>query len=226
MFEEDLSIEQGAVIPWRRQNEDDGDGYYAQILRAVCKQFAIPMRVAVKELSLKQREIILWGTPKKGDKIRIDYTNSEGQERYYETGFSGVVPNLQRRYQETTSEYIRSKLEEYMSVHPCPTCNGRRLRPEALAVTVADKNIWEVTRMPVDDTWAWVRWLQGEGELGPQAAGCSGAAGRMARAPMATAPSAPPSHRCRLAPPLPLRPVSAPSRTRCSRRSRRGSASW
>lgn len=162
IFDEEMTLDEGAVIPWRRANEDESDGYYRQLLHAVCKQFAIPFRVPVKQLSLKQRDVLLWGTPKKGEKVRIDYTNSEGQSRYYETTFGGVIPNLQRRYQETTSEYIRSKLEEYMSVHPCPTCGGKRLKPEALAVTVAGKNIYEVTKTPVDDTLSWVHWLQGE----------------------------------------------------------------
>ncbi|MFN3335035.1 MAG: excinuclease ABC subunit UvrA, partial [Caldilinea sp.] len=164
IFDEEMTIEDGAVIPWRRQSEEDGEGYYRQVLRAVCKQYGIPSKVPVKELSLKQRDVIVWGTPKKGEKIRIDYLNSKGEERYYETTFSGVIPNLQRRYQETTSEYIRSKLEEYMSVRPCPTCGGKRLRPEALAVTIAGKNIWEVTRMPVSESLAWVQWLRGEGK--------------------------------------------------------------
>ena len=111
-----------------------------------------PLPFPVKELSLKQRDIILYGPPKKGEKVRIEYTNSEGQDRFYETGFSGVIPNLQRRYQETSSEYIRSKLEEFMSVRPCPACGGKRLKPEALAVTVAGSSIYEVTHMPVDET--------------------------------------------------------------------------
>lgn len=161
VFEEETTIEEGAVIPWRRQNEDDGEGYYRQLLLSVCKQYSIPIRVPVKELSLKQRDVILWGPPKKGEKIRIEYVNSDGYQRHYETSFSGVIPNLQRRYAETSSEYIRSKLEEFMSVRPCPTCQGKRLKPEALAVTVAGKNIWEVTRTPVDDTLAWIKWLQG-----------------------------------------------------------------
>jgi excinuclease ABC subunit A len=162
VLDEELSIEDGAIIPWRRQNEEESEGYYRQILRAVCKQYGIPARTPVKKLSLKQRDILLWGTPTKGEKIRIDYTNSQGELRYYETTFSGVIPNLQRRYQETTSEYIRVKLEEFMSVRPCPTCGGKRLRPEALAVTIAGKNIWEVTRMPVSESLAWVQWLRGE----------------------------------------------------------------
>jgi excinuclease ABC subunit A len=162
IFDEEMNIEDGAVIPWRRQNDDENEGYYRQILRAVCKQYSIPSRAPVKELSLKQRDVIVWGTPHKGEKVRIDYTNSKGEDRYYETTFSGVIPNLQRRYQETTSEYIRAKLEDYMSVRPCPTCGGKRLRPEALAVTIAGKNIWEITRLPVSDSLAWAQWLQGE----------------------------------------------------------------
>jgi excinuclease ABC subunit A len=132
------------------------------VLRAVAKQYGIPFRTPVKELSLKQRDIILYGTPKQGEKVRIDYTNSEGQERFYETSFSGVLPNLQRRYQETTSEYIRMKLEEFMSVRPCPTCGGKRLRPEALAVTIADKSIWDITSMTVEESLAWAEGLQGK----------------------------------------------------------------
>jgi excinuclease ABC subunit A len=162
VFDEEMTIDEGAVIPWRRQNDDDGEGYYRQLLLAVCKQYSIPTRAPVKELSSKQRDVLLWGPPKKGEKIRIEYVNSDGYRRHYETSFSGIMPNLQRRYAETSSEYIKSKLEEYMSVRPCPTCGGKRLKPEALAVTVAGKNIQEVTKSPVDDTLAWIKWLQGE----------------------------------------------------------------
>ncbi|MCB0050868.1 MAG: excinuclease ABC subunit UvrA, partial [Caldilinea sp.] len=144
-------------------------------------------------------DVILWGTPKKGEKIRIDYTNSQGQDRYYETTFSGAIPNLQRRYQETTSEYIRTKLEEYMSVRPCPTCGGKRLRPEALAVTIAGKSIWEITRMPVDESLHWVQWLRGE-EAAPEPNGSNGllagetsalAAGNGAASPKTAIPLSP-----------------------------------
>jgi excinuclease ABC subunit A len=164
----DKSLEEGAVRPWQRKIESESDGYYAQVLQSVCKQFAIPYRVAMKELSLKQRETILYGPPKK-EKVRMAYKSNSGDTNYYETNFSGVIPNLQRRYQETSSDYIRTQLEEYMSSRPCQTCQGRRLRPEALAVMIAGKGIWEVTHMAVEDSLQWVRWLQGKGvnaELG------------------------------------------------------------
>ena len=175
-LEEEITLSEGAVIPWRRttDTEENNDGYYAQILAAVCKQYGIPFRVPVKELSAKQRDIILYGTPKKGEKVRIDYTNSEGQSRFYEATYSGVINNLQRRYSESQSEYIRMKLEEYMSVRPCPTCGGRRLKPEALGVTIADKSINEVCSMPVDETWTWVRRLQGERPAGEDVAARNG----------------------------------------------------
>jgi excinuclease ABC subunit A len=161
ILDEELSLADGAVIAWRRQGDDDNDGYYGQLLQAVSRQFAIPFKVPMKELSSKQRDVILYGPPRK-DKIRIEYKTGSGDLRYYDTGFSGVIPNLQRRYQETNSEYIKAKLEEYMSVRPCPTCGGKRLRPEALAVLIDGQNIYEVTNRPVDETLAWVHRLQGD----------------------------------------------------------------
>lgn len=154
-------LAEGGVIPWLRNNDDEGDGYYRQLLRAACKQFAIPFNAPISELSSKQRDIILYGPARKEQKIKIEYHTTSGDARHYETSFSGVIPNLQRRHQETTSEYIRSKLEEYMSVRPCPTCQGKRLRPEALAVTVAGKNIYEVTELAVGDSLGWFKQLQG-----------------------------------------------------------------
>ena len=158
----ELTLNEGAVIPWQRQNDNEGDGYYRQVLSAVCKQYGIPFNAPVKELSLKQRDVILYGPAKKSEKVRIEYRTGNGELRHYETGFSGVIPSLQRRYQETSSEYIRSKLEEYMSLRPCPVCQGKRLKPEALAVTVLDKNIHQVTTLPVEDALGWVRGLQGQ----------------------------------------------------------------
>jgi excinuclease ABC subunit A len=173
ILNEELSLNEGAVVPWQRQNDNEGDGYYRQLLNAVSKQYAIPFNVPVKELSLKQRDVILHGPPKKTEKVRIEYRTGNGDARFYETGFPGVIPSLQRRYQETSSEYIRSKLEEFMSMRPCPVCQGRRLKPEALAVTIAGKNIHEVTTLPVGETWNWVRWLQGEQEYGIRDTGYS-----------------------------------------------------
>lgn len=161
-FDLEKSLEDGAVLPFRRANEFDDGGYYRQVLEAVARHAGIPWRVPMKEFSAKQRDIILHGLPQKGAKVKMEYKTSSGDSRFYETGFSGVLPNLQRRYQETTSEYVRGKLEAYMSVRPCATCQGKRLKPEALAVTIAGKNVWEVTSQPVLDALEWVHALQGD----------------------------------------------------------------
>ncbi len=164
ILDEEKSLREGAVRPWLRKNDSEGDGYYRQLLNGVCKQFGIPFDAPLKMLSLKQRDIILYGPPPGQETIRIQYQNSRGQTRYYETQYHGVIPNLKRRYAESTSDYVRSKLEEYMSVRPCPVCEGKRLRKEALAVTIQDKNINDVTDMAVIDSLVWVEWLRGNDE--------------------------------------------------------------
>ena len=129
ILDDDRSLEDGAIRPWRRQNDKDGDGYYRQLLRAVCKQYAIPFRVPVGELSLKQRDIILYGPPRKQDKVRIEYRTGSGEVRYYETGYAGVIPNLQRRYQETSSEYIRGQAGRLYERSPVPDLSWYALTP-------------------------------------------------------------------------------------------------
>jgi excinuclease ABC subunit A len=171
ILDEELTLEEGAVRPWHRQHEDENEGYHRQVLQALSKQYAIPYKTPVKELSRKQRDILLYGPPRKGEKIRMEYRTGSGELRYYETGFTGVLANLQRRYNETTSEYIRGKLEEYMSVRPCPTCGGKRLRPEPLAVLIGGKNIYEITHLPVSESLAWVRILQGQSASASNGAG-------------------------------------------------------
>src|SRR5437588_11499184 len=93
--------------------------------------------------------MLLNGTGEK--KIRFGYKNQYGHSRWYEAPFEGVIANLQRRYEETQSEYLKAELERYMSDKPCPACKGRRLKPESLAVTVADHNIAEVSALPVSN---------------------------------------------------------------------------
>ena len=162
----DLSIAEGAVRPWQGANPGNGDeGYYKQLLRSVCTQFSIPRTAPVKELSSKQRDIVLHGPPGR-EKVRVHYRNARGYERRYETSFEGVLSNLQRRYRETDSDWIRSKLEDYMGINPCPVCAGRRLKPMALAVTIAGKSIFDITAMAVNDSLTWV--LAAAGRVGAE----------------------------------------------------------
>jgi excinuclease ABC subunit A len=162
----ELSLKEGAIRPWAKRSNNSSDGYYNQLIRSVSKRYGIPTDVPVNELTPEQRDIILYGS-KAGDRVALRYRNAEGTERAYETTYEGVIPNLQRRYKESTSDYVQSEIESYMSARPCPVCQGKRLRPEALAVTVADKSIDQVTAASVVDTLTWVRTLQDQGGGSP-----------------------------------------------------------
>jgi excinuclease ABC subunit A len=157
----DLSLAEGAVRPWNRKGRNDGDGYYAQLLRAVSEHYRIPMNVPVRELSAEQRDIILYGS-RKGEQVLLRYRPvTRGGEWVHQTTFEGAIPNLKRRYRESTSEHVRWDIEQYMSARPCPACGGRRLRKEALAVTVDELPIDKATAKSVVEALEWVRRLQG-----------------------------------------------------------------
>ncbi|MFQ5812768.1 MAG: excinuclease ABC subunit UvrA, partial [Anaerolineae bacterium] len=143
----ELSLAEGGVRSWNVAKRNDG--YYAQLLRATCEHFNIPLNLPVRELTDKQLDIVLHGSGQ--ERILINYHRRQGGWRSYETTYEGVIPNLRRRYRETNSDYIRGKIEQYMAHRPCPACQGKRLRPEALAITVAGKNIAEVTAMSVGE---------------------------------------------------------------------------
>jgi excinuclease ABC subunit A len=150
------SLAQGAVKPWNR----DTQTIYHSMLESVSKHYHIPFSVPVGELSKHQMDIVLYGG-KKGDPIVVNYVNNEGHDRRFQTNYEGVIPNLQRRYRETTSDYIRGELERFMTSRPCPTCEGKRLRREALAVTVTGLDIDRVTHMSVTDAVQWIEQLAG-----------------------------------------------------------------
>ncbi|PJF22920.1 MAG: excinuclease ABC subunit UvrA [Phototrophicales bacterium] len=154
----DLSIVDGALDAngWNLEE----DSWNRNVIEAVSHAYGVPLDIPWRELTDKQRAIILYGT--KGKQVEIKYTNRYGDTRRYKTAFEGIITNLQRRYHETSSDYIREKLEEYMIQTPCSTCKGQRLRPEALAVTVAGQSISELTALPVVDLLTWVQGLHGD----------------------------------------------------------------
>ncbi|MCS6910475.1 MAG: excinuclease ABC subunit UvrA [Anaerolineales bacterium] len=157
----ELSVLDGAitVLEWRNQEEGPG-GYYWQTLEAAARHYGIPLDKPVKQLSQKQLDILLYGS--NGEKIPVRYTSRDGRQAIWETAYEGIIPNLKRRFEETTSDYIREKIQQYMSDRPCEECGGRRLRKEALAVTVDGRNIIEVTDWPVLKTAEWVKALRGK----------------------------------------------------------------
>jgi excinuclease ABC subunit A len=156
----DLSISEGAIDAngW---NVEEQQGWSWGIMQSLARAYGFKLDTPWRDLDPKHQEIILYGT--NGHKINVEFHNSQGQRRTYTTSYEGLINNLNRRYRETNSEYIREKIESYMSHTPCPTCHGNRLRPEALAVTVSNTRIHEVTAMPVKQLNEWVRSLRGNG---------------------------------------------------------------
>jgi excinuclease ABC subunit A len=147
----DLSLQEGAIQAW---NTEDKRGYRWRMIEAVSDHLDIPTAVPWRELNSAQRRIILYGS---GDeRIQVEYINREGERRRYRTHYEGVIPNLERRYRETGSDYVRGKIEAFMTHRPCPACGGARLRPVALAVTVADRPINELTSWPVSGLLDWI----------------------------------------------------------------------
>jgi excinuclease ABC subunit A len=138
-----LSIDDGALVPWAV----GGSGFYESVIVAIAERYEIPTDVPWAELTEQQQDYFLYGTG--GDKVYVQYRNRMGRRRSYMVDFEGIVKSLERRYRETDSSSQRERIEEYMSFRPCPVCKGARLKPEVLAVTVADKNIHEFTRFSV-----------------------------------------------------------------------------
>ncbi|MCO5180677.1 MAG: excinuclease ABC subunit UvrA [Candidatus Promineofilum sp.] len=151
----DLSLSEGAISGWPTE---DKAGYYWQLLKATAEHFAIPLDVPVRTLSPQQMRILLHGS---GDQsVTVRYRNREGQTRKYGTKYEGVIPNLWRRYNESTSDYVREKLEEYMVDQPCRACGGTRLQPVARAVDIGGQTIVEAVRRPVVKTLDWTQCLE------------------------------------------------------------------
>ncbi|MFZ7101312.1 MAG: excinuclease ABC subunit UvrA [Peptococcaceae bacterium] len=138
-----LSLAAGAILPWSKSTQS----YYGQLLESLAKHYGFSINTPVAKLKAEHLDRILYGSGQ--EKIRFKYTNMYNEARVYDTVFEGVIPNLQRRYLETQSDYSRSDIEQYMTNKPCPVCRGARLKPEVLAIKIAGKNINEVTNVSI-----------------------------------------------------------------------------
>ena len=141
----DLSIRDGAIVPWEKRLS----GWYHMTLDALAKAFDFDILTPFKELAPKVQEVILRGSG--GRKIEFWWEEDGGRRHTYTKEFEGVIPNLERRYRESDSEQVREELERYMNVMPCPTCEGARLKKEALHVKVAGRDIRQVTALSIKD---------------------------------------------------------------------------
>jgi len=155
----DLALNEGAIAVSEWSGPREEGGYYWQTLEAAAQAYGIDLDAPVRTLPREKLEIILYGT--NGQEVTIQYHNRDGRSSTFRAPFEGVIGNLQRRYNETNSEYMREKISEFMSERLCPECNGARLRKEALSVTVDGVNIVEVTKWPVLRTLDWVERLGG-----------------------------------------------------------------
>lgn len=141
----DLSLNQGAIATL---NVSDKSNIYYTNLETTCRYYGIDMDVAVKELSKKELDIILYGTK---EKIEFHYTSKSGNTRRVTDYYEGIITNLERRYMETKSGWIRDWIEQYMTELPCPKCHGARLNEAVLSVLVGGKNIYELTELSIRD---------------------------------------------------------------------------
>ncbi|MCE9646305.1 MAG: excinuclease ABC subunit UvrA [Chloroflexi bacterium] len=155
----DLSLNEGAIVSMEWGPKEEG-GYYWQSLQGVCRAFKIDMDKPVSDLTKEQIKLVLYGTGEK--QIQMVYKNTNGNEFKFTRAYEGVITNLERRYRETNSEWMREKISEFMSDRPCPSCGGKRLNPAALAVTVDNVNIVEANSWPVSTTLEWVKKISGK----------------------------------------------------------------
>lgn len=146
-----LTIAEGAIRPYNRINVDN---WYMKKLQAVADQHGFSLHVPTGELTAQQLNLIMYGTGNQ------KYSVSLGQGRSFETTYEGVVPNLERRHKETDSDFIRRDIERFMQEKPCHACGGLRLKPEVLAITVAEQSIMAICQLSIDDALKWFKSLK------------------------------------------------------------------
>jgi len=146
-----LTIAEGAIRPYNRINVDN---WYMKKLQAVAEKYDFSLHVPTGEISAENMQRILYGT---GDET---YRIALGGGRAFNTTYEGVIPNLQRRHRETDSEFIRRDIERFMQEKPCYACHGRRLKPEVLAITVAEKSIMDICELSIDDAVTYIKALR------------------------------------------------------------------
>jgi len=157
--DQNCSLNEGAIAISEWSGPREEGGYYWQTLAATAREYHIDLDAPVRSLSPEKLDVVLYGT--KGQEVTVHYQNKDGRQATFRTPFEGVINNLQRRYNETGSEYMRDKISEFMNERICPSCGGARLRKEALAVTVDGVNIVDATQWPVLHTLEWVKRLYG-----------------------------------------------------------------
>ena len=146
-----LSIGEGAIAPWAAS----ASNYYDQLTQAISERYDVDLDVPWDDLGAEAQEFFLYGTD--GERVQVSYRNRFGRRRSYATRFEGIVHSLERRYRETDSDPSREKIEEYMTLRPCPECKGARLRPESRAVLVDGTALHEFCALSAYRALDWIR---------------------------------------------------------------------
>ena len=144
--DESLSLNEGAIQAMGWQSSKDEGSFTHAVLIALSEEYGFSLDTPYKDLSDEDRNIILYGTDGKSLKVRYKGQRGEG---VYDIAFEGLLKNEERRYRETSSDTVKQSYEEFMTITPCKTCKGQRLKKSSLAVTIADKNIYEITSMSI-----------------------------------------------------------------------------
>jgi excinuclease ABC subunit A len=152
--DDSISISEGAIAPWSSGHTSE---YFTHLLEGLAEEVTFKFDVPWKKISEKARNAILNSHE---HKVHVKYKNRYGRTRNYSTGFEGVIPFLQRKHSETDSEFSRERYESYMREVPCGTCDGARLKPEVLAVTIGDKNIAEICELSINDCAEFLKQIQ------------------------------------------------------------------
>ena len=148
--DEDLSLADGAITPWATGMMAD---FYQKVLFALCEEYDVDFYTPWRKLPAKFKRIVLQGT---GEELTVNYRNRHGKARSFNTVFEGVVPYLQRRHLEAESDSSRERFAGYMRERPCPACDGTRLKPLILAVTINSKSIAELSTMSIGELKIWI----------------------------------------------------------------------
>ncbi len=156
VFSEEISIMEGGVLPFSTMFEHDT--WYSRLILKVCSEVAIDARKPIQNLSKTEREIILYGTGNK--EYKVDGENKQGRLTAVWWSFRGIVNELERRYLESQSDWVREEIKKYMREKVCPTCEGTRLKKEALAITISNLSITNVTSFSITEALEWARPLQ------------------------------------------------------------------
>ena len=155
--DQSLSINQGAIVVMGWQSCADKGSFTNAILQALCKEYQFDLDTPFEKYPDEIKKILVYGT--EGKKVQVHYKGQRG-EGVYDVAFEGLIRNVERRYRETGSQISRQEYETFMRITPCPVCRGQRLKKEALAVTVCDKNIYQVTSLSIEKLKQWMDSLE------------------------------------------------------------------